>query len=738
MNAEEFESAAESEFERLFRLEGRERAAARTPGSPPWLVRRVDELLDAYDRNRADRFLDATPSGLADLNRWSRLVEDWLPLPEEPTSIGVFKIVRVIAAGDLCSIYLGQQEDPVRRSAAIKLLHSTARRRETLRRFDTERQAIAGMRHPNIAQFFEAGVSDSGQAYFAMEYIDGPQITSFCVERNLPVRDRLRLFLQVCGAIAHAHQRGILHRDLKPSNILVATEGDTPQAKVIDFGVSKAIDASAEHAATMTGQVVGTLDYMSPEQLRGDHDQVDTRSDVFSLGLVLFEMLAGKPAFGSVADDVRRAPLRRAEDAPVRLAMLAPQFRGDLDTIVAKATAMDPALRYAAVSDFAADLQRYLDGRPVLARNPGAAYTAWKFIRRNKLATATAAIVLSAGVFAGAEVNHARNERSELVMRVAQAWLETALETQRTIGESPRREPGMTRLVQAARQLASDLPDDQRSHAMLATALAEFGYVKLEKRDFATARSVFEESLEIRRRLAASGFGPLGGMGELSLAIVRCGDVASAEGNKAERDRCYRAALAIDEQAVQLYPGEPMALSNLGWSYERLASPLPKDDPLRMSLLQRQIEVFSALNDRGPTKDSLRGLTNGYGNLSVTKHNVGLPCVEDAQNAVKFGNAGAALAPEDRYLALAALKAEFLLLESSPQTACDQNAYFRFAQRVEHFVDEDPHDTFARLLLESAAFEIDQFLAAGAYDAGELATVITWRLHIGPKYLERG
>ncbi|MFO0859862.1 MAG: serine/threonine-protein kinase [Phycisphaerales bacterium] len=737
MNAEEFESAAESEFERLFRLEGRERAAARTPGSPPWLVRRVDELLDAYDRNRADRFLDAPPTGLADLSRWSRLVENWLPQAEQPVALGAFEITRILAAGDLCSIYLGRQTSPIHRFAAIKLLHSTARRRETLRRFDTERQAIAGMRHPNIAQFFEAGVADSGQAYFAMEYIDGPPITQFCGRESLPVPDRLHLFLQVCSATAHAHQRGILHRDLKPSNILVATEGDTPQAKVIDFGVSKAIDASAEHAATMTGQVVGTLDYMSPEQLRGDHDQVDTRSDVFALGLVLFEMLAGRPAYAA-ADDSRRSPLRRAEDTPARLAMLSPQFGGDLDTIVAKATAMDPALRYPAVTDFAADVQRYLDGRPVLARNPGAVHTAWKFVRRNKLATATAAIVLSAGALAGAEVNHARNERSELVMRVAQAWLETALETQRTIGESPRREPGMTRLVQAARQLASDLPGDERAFAMLATSLAEFGYVKLEKRDFATARSVFEESLEIRRRLAASGFGPLGGMGELSLAIVRCGDVASAEGDKAERDRRYRTALAIDEQAVQLYPDEPMALSNLGWSYERLASPLPKDDPLRMSLLQRQIEVFSALNDRGPTKDSLRGLTNGYGNLSVTKHYVGLPCVEDAQKAVTFGNAGVALAPDDRYLALAALKAEFLLLESSPETACDQNAYFRFAQRVERFVDEDPHDTFARLLLESAAFEIDQFLAAGAYDAGELATVITWRLHIGPKYLERG
>lgn len=738
------ESSAAKEFERLFRMSEQERRAAaasngqdapRSESTPHSHVplsdvqTRTAALLEAYDKNVSDRFLEPTSTfATEELQRWlgeNAAFNIEFPEDQPPKNVGAFEIIRPIAQGDLCSIYLAEQTSPVVRTAAIKVLHSTARRRETLRRFDAERQAIAAMRHPNIAQFYEAGASDSGHAYFAMEYIDGPQITSFCAERKLPVRGRLRLFLQACSAIAHAHQRGILHRDLKPSNILVAIEGDagSPQVKVIDFGVSKAMEANGDSKATMTGQVVGTLGYMSPEQLRGDAGAVDTRADVFALGLVLFEMLCGQAAFPGTENPSSPAALRRADDQPYRLRAVKPEFRGDLDTIVAKATALDPELRYSSVTDFANDLERFLDGRPVLARNPGMVYTATKFVKRNRIATSAAVVVLGASAFAGGAVMQARAERSDLAIQFAQAMLENLLATQRTIGESPNREPQARSLAQEVRQLDSRLPGEPQVRSMLASAVTELGYVNLAKGKHDEAQRDFDEALAIRRELASIGFGRLGGFGDLSLAMIRAGDAAGARGDSALRLKFYRDAFDIDERAAAAHPNDPMALSNLGWSCERLAVLLSSPDRSRLDLFGRQLQIFSQLNALAPTADSEHGLTSGYANLAITKKYLGMPFAEEARQALSHGRAAVALVPDNRHLVRAALKAEFIVAETQPDTQQIAKQFLQAIRRTEMFCDQDPQDKVGEDLLFAAGLRCDQFLASEAIDPSTSAQI---------------
>lgn len=725
------ESSAAKEFERLFRLSEQERRAATNGQSPIHsghfqVQSRTAALLDAYDKNVADRFLEPTPTfATEELQRWlgeNASLEFLLPEAGVPTTIGAFRIIRSISEGDLCSIYLAEQTSPVARTAALKVLHSTARRRETLRRFDTERQAISAMRHPNIAQFYEAGASESGHAYFAMEYIGGPPITTFCAQRRLAAHDRLRLFLQVCAAIAHAHQRGILHRDLKPSNILVAVEdgSDSPQAKVIDFGVSKAMEPSEDSKATMTGQVVGTIAYMSPEQLRGDADAVDTRADVFSLGLVLFEMLAGHAAFATASNPSVHAQLRRSDDQPIRLRAANPAFRGDLDTIVAKATALDPELRYASVTDFANDIQRFLDGRPVLARNPGVLYIATKFVKRNWIASLTTVVMLGAGAFAGSAVIQARAERSDIAMQFAQAWLEEVLATQRTIGESQNRETQTRGLVQQVRQFDSQVPGQPSVRSMLASAITELGYVNMAKGRFEAATHDFEEALSIRRELAAIKFGRLEGMGDLSLALIRSGDVAGARGDAELRAKLYRNAFEIDDRVAAANPNDGMALSNLGWSCERLAVLLESGDRTRLDLFARQLNVFSHLNAINPSADSEHGLSSGYANLGLTKKYLGMSFTDEAQQALAHAQAAAALVPDDRHLVRAALKAEFVVAESQAEVQAMTTQFLQAIRRTEAFCDQDRQDKVGEDLLFSASLRCDQLLAAPEIDTATL------------------
>lgn len=324
---------------------------------------------------------------------------------EEPLSrIGPYELLSVIGQGAMGVVYLAEQTAPFRRTVAIKVVRQGMRTREVLERFSIERRALALMDHPNIARVFDAGQTAGGQPYFAMEFVPGVPITTYCEERRLAVRQRLELLVPICNAIQHAHQKGIIHRDIKPRNVLVTEVDGKPIVKVIDFGVARAVDASgADSMMTQFGSVVGTIAYMSPEQASLDHASVDTRSDIYSTGVLAYELLtrttpiAGIPEGSNPAVGLLNALAQiqtREPEAPSRRAP-AEHLELEIDWIVMKAIEKEPSRRYQTVNGFGLDIQRFLNGEPVEAGRPSPAYRFRKTVYRHRwLLATTSAFVL--------------------------------------------------------------------------------------------------------------------------------------------------------------------------------------------------------------------------------------------------------------------------------------------------------------------------------------------------------
>lgn len=318
-----------------------------------------------------------------------------------------YELLGRIGEGGMAIVHLAEQEPPLRREVAVKVIKPGMDSAEVLARFEAERQVLALMDHPGIAQVYGAGYASSGRPYIAMELVDGPTLTEWSRRNSLGLRERLRLFVEVCGAVQHAHLKGVLHRDLKPSNLLVKVVGGRAIPKVIDFGVAKALVGSDGWARadatqwTRPGYALGTPAYMSPEQASGRRD-LDLRSDLYSLGVVLFELLVGEPPFRVGADGTEGllARIREMEPpAPSRALRarcpgdpVASEVQGDLDCIVLKALEKDPARRYSSAAEFAADVMRFLDHEPVSARAPSRSYRVGRFVRRNWLPVAAVGV----------------------------------------------------------------------------------------------------------------------------------------------------------------------------------------------------------------------------------------------------------------------------------------------------------------------------------------------------------
>ena len=453
--------------------------------------------------------------------------------------VGPYRTLQPLGEGGMGEVWLAEQSKPVRRHVALKLIKPGMDTAQVIARFEAERQALAVMDHPGIAKVFDAGITPQGRSYFAMEYVRGEPLTQYCDRQRLPVAERLELFIQVCEAVQHAHQKGIIHRDLKPSNILVATQDDRPAPKVIDFGVAKAMIGGLTEHTLFTGVAgfVGTPGYMSPEQTGSGGVDIDTRTDVYALGVVLYELLTGTLPFDSglfrqkTADEIRRTILevepprpstrvtRETDDTtraaanrrtdPVRLKSA---LRGDLDWITMRALEKDRARRYGSVSDLAAEIRRHLTNQPVVAGPPSAVYRTGKFVRRHRfgVAVSVAALLLlvAFGTATALQARRIARERDRANQEARRANLEAAAATQvadflvslfRVSDPNEARGAALTArqvLDRGAERLNRELVDQPELRSRLMSTIANV-YVELGLRQDSLA--LWERVLSIRR-----------------------------------------------------------------------------------------------------------------------------------------------------------------------------------------------------------------------------------------------
>ena len=380
-------------------------------GNDADLREKVENLLKAH--NEAGDFLEPP-----DLDAEAGMD---LPPTERPgTVIGRYKLLEQIGEGGMAVVYMADQYEPIRRKVALKIIKLGMDTKSVIARFEAERQALAMMDHPNVAKVLDAGATETGRPYFVMELVRGVSITEFCDKNNLSTRERLELFISVCQAVQHAHQKGIIHRDIKPTNVMVTQHEGTPVPKVIDFGIAKAINQRLTEKTLFTryAHMIGTPAYMSPEQAELSDIDIDTRSDIYSLGVLLYELLTGTPPFSE--DELRKAgyiEMQRIilEEEPTRPStklstlgetlteiakhrastpdLLRKAVRGDLDWIVMKSLEKARERRYDKASALALDIQRHLKDQPILARAPGTFYRLHKFFRRHRFQVAASLIV---------------------------------------------------------------------------------------------------------------------------------------------------------------------------------------------------------------------------------------------------------------------------------------------------------------------------------------------------------
>lgn len=570
----------------------------------------------------------------------------------EPTQIGRYRVIRRVGEGGFGTVYEAEQVEPMTRRVALKVIKLGMDTRSVIARFEAERQTLALMDHPNIARVFDAGVTDAGRPFFVMEWVDGAAVTTYCDQQRLAPRERLALFIEICDAAQHAHQRGVIHRDIKPSNVLVRdaaggsrAAGSTP--KLIDFGIARAIDAdgsSRRTTYTEQGQLVGTPEYMSPEQASGG--PIDTRTDIYSLGVLLYEMLTGtvpldvsstgasshraalaqmqrvvcdaeppKPSaritsLGQRAADVARK--RRTDGAGLRR-----MLRGDLDWIVMRCIEKDPARRYPSAAALADDVRHHLAGEPVTAAPPSTAYVLSKFARRNRAALATSIgmfVLLIIGVIGTslgmrnaliardvADAQRERADREAAIARAVNDFLNNDL-LAAVRPEAAGRDVSMRVVLDAAAKKVNDRFVGQPAvEAALRLTLAStyFSLGVLHEAEQHALRA---------RELAVREFGA--GAPQSRAALRQLGDIYSSQARYADAQRAF--GELVDFEREHRGPDDPETQKDL----DGLALAYSRDGNLRRAaeifeqLYESRLRALGAENDA--TLDTLGNLASMY------------------------------------------------------------------------------------------------------------------------------
>jgi tetratricopeptide (TPR) repeat protein len=550
--------------------------------------------------------------------------------PSTPSRIGPYKVLQLLGEGGMGEVFLAEQTKPVSRQVAVKVIKLGMDTKVVLARFEAERQALAIMDHPSIAKVLDAGTTDDGRPYFVMEFVPGIPITDYCDMHKLSTGERLELFIQLCGAVQHAHQKGVIHRDLKPSNVLVTVPNGHPAPKVIDFGIVKAMGYKLTDLTlhTQQGQPIGTPAYMSPEQAEMTGLDVDTRTDVYTLGVMLYELLVG-----TVPIDIRQVPATalsmalRETDPPkpsarfstlgnhqTRIAelrqtdpgALRSRVRGDLDWIVMKAMEKDRTRRYETVNELAQDIRRHLNFEPVLAAAPSAAYRVRKFARRHRVGVfagvAVAAGLVGGSILATMGLLRARAAEAEAATQAATAREAlTFMETAFDVSDPNSPGSGATAreiLDNGAERIRTEMTGDPLSRAQLLSSIGN-AYTNLGELD--EARPLLEEALTLRRIALGQEHPDVArGLNDLGVLYYR-------QGRYPEADSLYRQALAIAERAFGPDHGDVASkLNNLAVS---LSSQGRNDEAL--PLLERTISIWQ--EELGP--DDMR-LARALNNLA--------------------------------------------------------------------------------------------------------------------------
>jgi tetratricopeptide (TPR) repeat protein/tRNA A-37 threonylcarbamoyl transferase component Bud32 len=595
-------------FDRACRLDPDRRAEflERECGSDAPLRRRVEELL-AHDDGDSDSFVGAGVKILAgQVDGMDRAFD----LPEG-TQIDRYRLIRRIGAGGMGTVYEAEQDQPKRR-VALKIISPLLVSAKTRRRFELEAQVLARLQHPGIAQVFDAGTAgpDQGRVpFFAMELIDGVPLTEFVESRDLSVRQRLDLLVEICHAVEHAHQQGVIHRDLKPGNILVTPSG---RPKVLDFGIARLTEAAGDRSTILTdaGQVVGTLPYMSPEHVGGMASEVDTRSDVYALGVLAFELLTGRRPFETRGRSLAEVAKQIETTEPPRLGTTSRLYRGDLETIIGKALEKDKARRYQSVADLRGDIQRYLCHEPILARAPSTFYQLRKFAARNRAVVAggtLALIALAAGAAAAtwqayeATVERSRAQREARIASAVNEFLNRDLLAQADPDNEPDRNISLRAVVdRAAAKAGERFADDPTVEAAVRTTLAE---------TYKGLGEYAEALTHARRAWEIYGAGS-GNERDVVDAMTKVASLEKASGNEVEAETHFRNAMS---KAVAAYGEDDelalTAMNNLALLLDDQGKFAEAAELLEKVLARRSV----TLGDENPkTMDTMNNLAMVY------------------------------------------------------------------------------------------------------------------------------
>jgi serine/threonine protein kinase len=548
------------------------------------LEQQVGQLLQVH--REAGSFLDRPAAAVGATRAFTPMAGEEAaaaPAHEAPgTVIGPYKLLQQIGEGGMGTVFMAEQSEPIQRKVALKIIKAGMDTRQVIARFEAERQALAMMDHVNIARVLDAGATDAGKPYFVMELVHGVPITKYCDDNHLTPRERLDLFVPVCQAIQHAHQKGIIHRDIKPSNVMITLYDGKPVPKVIDFGVAKATEQKLTERTLFTqdGTTIGTLEYMSPEQAEMSALGIDTRSDIYSLGVLLYELLTGstplthkrmkEAAYAEILRMIKEEeppkPSTRLSDSGEALASISAQrhtdpakltklVRGELDWIVMKTLEKDRNRRYETANGFAQDLQRYLADEPVQACPPSAFYRCRKFGRRNK-GLLTAAMLIAIALVAGTIVSTWQAIRATNAETLAEERLEGE-QKQRTLAQNNAAEAnGRRQEADAARKEAiANLQKAREAVDQMLTRVSEEKLLDtpqmepLRKALLQDALRFYQEFLKQKASDPQSRLGT----GE---AWRRIGSLQVILAEYAPADRAYREAIAILEALLQEFPAE--------------------------------------------------------------------------------------------------------------------------------------------------------------------------------------